>query len=95
MRRESLVARLQLFLNRHRCLHRIHCTGKLGQEIITGRVYDPATMLLNKGGHQVSIGCERANDRLFILPHEATVPLHVCTEDSRELAFHTPSLLDA
>src|SRR3954462_14283088 len=86
---------LQLFLNSYRRLHRIHRAGKLGQKIITGRVYDPATILLDRRGYEFSVGCERPNGCFFILPHEATVPLDVSAEDRRELAFHMPSSPDA
>lgn len=46
-------------------------------------------MLLNETGHDLTIGRQGANRRLFILTHEATVTLDISTEDGRELALHT------
>src|SRR5262249_48301768 len=95
MRWKSLVARLQFLLNVYCCRHRIYPGGKLGQEIIPRRVYNPTAMLLDQGGHDLSVRRECLNGRLFIFPHEATIALHIGAEDRGELAFHMPSLLDA
>src|SRR5207245_9684133 len=57
-------------------------------------VTQTAAMLLDQGGHHLAIGRERANRRLLILAHEATIALDIGTQDRCELPLHTPSFPD-
>ena len=54
--RNFFVARFYLFLNSHRALDRIDHTGKLRQQVVTGRVYYPAVVLLDKRFKNLTVG---------------------------------------
>jgi hypothetical protein len=60
-----------------------------------GRVHEPPMMLLDLTVDQPAMGCERAQRRLFILPHEAAVPENIGAENGGELALQYPPLKTA
>ena len=77
-----------MLLDLDRTAHGIDDTGKLGQQVIAGGIHHPATMLLDQGGNEGTIGREGADGGFLIVAHEATVARDIRAEDRRELAFH-------
>ena len=78
---------LELVLGRDRTLNRIHYTRKLGQYIVPRGVYDSSAVLLDEFSHDFPIGGEGLDRLGLILAHEATVPFHIRTQNSRELTL--------
>ena len=75
-------------LNLDGAVHGIDHTGKLGQQIITGRIDHPAAVLLDERGDHLAVGGEGADGGFFIVPHETAVACDIGAEDRRQLAFH-------
>src|SRR5215813_7879533 len=86
--RQVRVFGFQFLLDLHRTTHGIDHTGKLGQQVIAGRVHHPAAMLLNKRGHDLPVGSQGADGGFFILTHETAIAFDISTEDGGELTFH-------
>jgi hypothetical protein len=49
-------------------------------------------MLLDEGGHDLTIGREALDRRVLIVTHEAAVALDISTEDGGKLPFHSCTL---
>jgi hypothetical protein len=80
------VPRLQLFLHRHRALHRIHHTGELSQQVVAGRIHHAAPVLLDEVGEYLLVGFEGPDGGGLIVLHQATVAGDICAQDGGELA---------
>jgi hypothetical protein len=61
------VSCFQLLLNFDRALDVVHSAGKLRQQIVAWQVHNPAPMPLDEVRHQLPIGRECTNRRLFIV----------------------------
>ena len=65
----------------------INCAGEIGDEAVARRGEDPAPM---RGDQPISdnpVCREPAKRANLVLPHEATVALHIGGEDCGELSF--------
>src|SRR5262249_3047531 len=86
---ERCVPGSELPLDSDRTLHRIHHTDKFCQQVVTREVHNATSVLLNEGAHDLPIGHQGTDGRLFILAHQAAIPDDIGTENRRELAGHT------
>jgi len=86
--RQIKIINLEFFLHFHRTTHHIHHTGKLSQYVVSRRVHNPASMLLDKACHRLSIGLQGLDGDAFIVAHEPTVTFDIGTEDGRELSLN-------
>ena len=84
----SCILHLECVLNLDGTAHGIHHTGELGQQVVAGGIDHTATVLLNQGRNDRTIGGEGADGGFFIVAHETAVPRHIGAEDRRQLAFH-------
>ncbi len=84
---KSGIAGREDALDLHSCLHSIEGGGKLGQELVSGIVHDPATMLRDQHADLIAIRSKDANGGRLIVRHQPAVALHIGVEDRSELAF--------
>jgi hypothetical protein len=64
-------------------LHRLDHTRKLRQQVIPRGVYHATPVLLDEGGHQLTVCRDGADRRHLILTHEAAIPFDIGAEDRR------------
>jgi hypothetical protein len=76
-------------LDLHGALDCIHGAAELGQNTITCRIGDPATMLGNKPVHDLAMRCEDAESSNLILAHEPGISSHIRCEDRCQLSFNS------
>ncbi len=85
--RQVGIALRQLPLHFHGAAHRIHRTGKLGQDGIAGSVDHPAPVLLDEIGKDVAVGVQSVNDGVVVVAHQAAVAHHVGDKNRGQFAF--------
>ncbi len=83
--REVGISGCKVALDLNGTLHRIHDTGKFGEQVITRAIDNPAMTLPNTPCHDLSIRGQGFHRRNFIIAHKAAVALDVGIEDCREL----------
>src|SRR5262249_53970949 len=69
----------------------INHAGELGQEVITGRINNTASVVVDQRGDHSAICCEGTDGGFFILAHEAAVACDIRTKDRHQLTFHVDS----
>ena len=88
MKRDGRVPDFELSLDGHAALRGVYHTGKLGQQVITRRIDDSASVLLYERLDDCSVGCQDLDGCRFILAHQPAISFDVGTEDGRKLANH-------
>src|SRR5262249_9421786 len=86
------VPGFELVLDGDGALYRFDHAGKLRQQVVPWGVHDAPPVLLDESGHHLAIRRYSTHGCRLILAHEAAIPLDICAEDRRKLAFHAPTL---
>ncbi len=68
-------------------LHRIHYASKFSKYIVARGVHHPPPMVKDPHRDSFAMLLQGFDRGLFILAHQAAVPLDISTENSGELAF--------
>jgi hypothetical protein len=84
----------EILLDSHGALYRLHHTSEFCQQVVPRGVDDSSPVLLDKAGHDLPVGCQRADGRRLILAHQTAIAFDIGTEDRCQLAFHTYTLLE-
>jgi hypothetical protein len=86
-RRKLCIPCLELILGRHRALHGIHYTRKLGQQIVPRGVHDPTPVLFDEGKRDLLVSLKGFDGRGLVVTHQPAIACYISAEDRCQLAF--------
>src|SRR5208337_1131123 len=70
-----------------RALDRVHHAGELGEHAVASGTDESAVVEFDQSVDDFAVRGESAESRLFVVPHEAAVTVHICAENGGELTF--------
>ena len=70
-----------------RALDRVHHARELGEHAVAGGTDESAVVQFDQSVDDFAVRRESAESRLFVVPHEAAVAVHIGTEYGGELTF--------